>query len=207
MSKTSFLFRLKAKQLGWLLALTTLLVAHLYTLPSYAARGEVNVFYKYDKIIWIDQARQWGAAYSHGTKVVEFPILSGDDETPTPPGIYTVKRKDPNYYSRKYDTPMPYSLFFDVKNMRAVHEGALPDRRDQSDWASHGCIHVEEPYMRWLFNWAEVGRTVVVIRGHRVWEDEGEDRPGQPREWLVPRDEDEGRSGQHPGWLVPRDEE
>jgi len=80
--------------------------------------------------------------------------------------------KDKTYYSRKYDTPMPYSLFFDLRGMRAIHEGALPDPDEKGKWATHGCIHVEEPYMKWLYAWTEPGKTVVVIQGRRVWEDE-----------------------------------
>ena len=43
---------------------------------------------------------------------MEFPVLTGDDETTTDPGIYLVRVKDEDYYSRKYQTPMPYSIFF-----------------------------------------------------------------------------------------------
>ncbi|MHB8068361.1 MAG: L,D-transpeptidase [Desulfobaccales bacterium] len=147
--------------------LLAVLCLQLFPVPSYA-----DVFQKYAKIIWIDQESQVGAAYGHGRKLVEFPIMTGDDETPTPPGTYVVKKKDANYYSRKYKVPMPYSLFFDLKGMRAVHEGDVPDPEEKGEWATHGCIHVEEPYMKWLFNWAEQGRTVVVVKGRRVWEEE-----------------------------------
>ena len=81
---------------------------------------------------------------------------------------------------------MPYSLFFDLKGMRAIHEGDVPDPEEKSDWATHGCIHVEEPYMKWLFDWAEPGKTVVVIQGRRVGGDEKhgalEERHGPGRE-------------------------
>jgi len=152
------------------------LVTQLYPLPCYAK----DVFHQHDKVIWIDQENQVGAAYGRGRKLLEFPILTGDDETPTPPGVYAVKQKDRTYYSRRYDTPMPYSLFFDLRGMRAIHEGALPDPDEKGVWATHGCIHVEEPYMKWLYEWTEQGKTVVVIHGRRAWEDEdnweGEDQ-------------------------------
>ena len=138
----------------------------------YPAAAHADVFQKYAKVIWIDQENQVGAAYGRGRKLLEFPVLTGDDETPTPPGTYVVKLKDKTYYSRKYAQPMPYSLFFDLKGMRAIHEGDLPDPGEISAWATHGCIHVEEPYMQWLYDWAEPGKTVVVIHGQREWEDE-----------------------------------
>ena len=162
------------------------LVAALYPAAAYA-----GVFQNHDKIIWIDQENQMGTAYGRGRKLLEFPILSGDDETPTPPGTYVIKLKDKNYYSRKYEQPMPYSLFFDVKGMRAIHEGDLPDPGEISEWATHGCIHVEEPYMKWLYDWAEPGKTVVVIQGRRVGEEkenvageeeQDQEQHGEPRE-------------------------
>ena len=134
----------------------------------YPAAAGAGAFQNHDKVIWIDQEKQIGAAYGQGKKLLAFPILSGDDETPTPPGTYVIQLKDKTYYSRKYQQPMPYSLFFDVKGMRAIHEGDLPDPGELSKWATHGCIHVEERYMKWLFDWAEPGKTVVVIQGRRV---------------------------------------
>lgn len=149
----------------FLFILITVLFIQLYPVPSYA-----DISQKYAKVIWIDQENQVGAAYGRGRKLLEFPIMTGDDETPTPPGTYAVILKEPNYYSRKYKVPMPYSLFFDLTGMRAIHEGDVPDPEEKGDWATHGCIHVEEPYMKWLYNWAEQGKTVVEIRGRRVWE-------------------------------------
>lgn len=156
-----------------------LLIAVL-CLPLHPWPAWGNIFQKYDKVIWINQEEQIGAAYGRGQKQLEFPILSGDDETPTPPGTYVIKSKVRDYHSRKYDTPMPYSLFFDYRG-RAIHEGGVPDPGEQSKWATHGCIHVEQPYMEWLYNWAETGRTVVVVKGRRVWEEELRKKPEDRR--------------------------
>ena len=152
---------------NWLYFLIVALVAPLYPAAVYA-----DVFQKHDKVIWIDQEKQIGAAYEHGKKLWEFPVLSGDDETPTPPGTYIIKLKDQTYYSHKYKQPMPFSLFFDLKGMRAIHEGDLPEPGELAKWATHGCIHVEQPYVKWLFDWAEPGKTVVVIQGRRAGGDE-----------------------------------
>jgi hypothetical protein len=146
--------------------LLAVLCTNLYPVCSYA-----NIFQKYNKVIWINQEEQVGTAYGRGQKLLEFPILTGDDETPTPPGTYVIKSKVRDYHSRKYNQPMPYSLFFDYRG-RAIHEGGVPAPGEQSEWATHGCIHVEQPYMEWLYNWAETGRTVVVVKGRRVWEEE-----------------------------------
>ena len=149
----------------WIYFWSIILFSGISALPA----GAINVFKHYDKVIWIDQPRQTGAAYEKGQKLFSFPIMSGDDETPTPPGTYVVRVKDANYYSRKYKQPMSYSIFFDFKAKRAIHEGGVPDPKEMSKWATHGCIHVEQPYIKRLFDWAEERKTLVVVRGRRDW--------------------------------------
>lgn len=141
-----------------LLGLIIVLVTHLYAFPAATVK----------KVILIDQIQQVGAAYEQGQKLFEFPLITGDDETPTPPGIYLIRVKDADYYSRKYDTPMPYSIFYDFKGKRAIHEGEVPEPDMKKDLATHGCIHVEQPYISRLYDWVEEGKTVVVIRGERA---------------------------------------
>lgn len=144
------------------------IVIALYTCVSVLSAGAGDIFTEYEKIIWIDQPRQVGIAYQEGKKLFEFPIVTGDDETTTNPGIYTVKLKDENYYSITYDTPMPYSIFFDLKGKKAIHEGEVPPPAIKKELATHGCIHVEPPYIEKLYDWADEGDTVVVISGWRT---------------------------------------
>jgi hypothetical protein len=127
-----------------------------------------DIFKEYDKVIWIDQPKQVGIAYQRGKKLFEFPVVTGDDENTTDPGIYRVKLKDINYYSRKYDTPMPCSIFFDLKGRKAVHEGEVPPPEIKKELATHGCIHVEPPYIQMLYDWADEENTAVVISGWRT---------------------------------------
>ena len=144
------------------------IVIALFTCISVLSAEAVDVFKEYDKIIWIDQTKQVGIVYQEGKKLFDFPIVSGDDETPTNPGIYVVKLKDDNYYSRTYDTPMPYSIFFDLKGKKAIHEGEVPPPEIKKELATHGCIHVEPPYIERLYDWADEENTVVVISGWRT---------------------------------------
>ena len=111
---------------------------------------------------------QVGAAYERGRKVLEFPVITGDDETVTEPGIYLVRVKDEDYYSRKYQTPMPYSIFFNYKDRVAIHGGEVPPPKLKIGLATHGCVHVQQPHIKWLYDWAEAGSTVVVISGRRT---------------------------------------
>ncbi len=161
----------------------------LFIITSALPAGAINVFKHYDKVIWIDQPRQTGAAYEKGQKLFSFSILSGDDETPTPPGAYVVKVKDANYYSHKYKQPMSYSIFIDFKAKRAIHEGGVPDQGEKNKWATHGCIHVEEPYIKRLFDWAEPRKTLIVIRGKRDWSQE--DQAGEVDEGIQETPENE----------------
>jgi len=144
-----------------------IVIALFMCIPVLSAEA-VDVFKEYEKIIWINQPRQVGIAYQEGKKLFEFPIVSGDEETPTNPGIYVVKLKDNNYYSRTYDTPMRYSIFFDLKGKKAIHEGEVPPPEIKKELATHGCIHVEPPYIERLYDWADEGNTVVVISGWRT---------------------------------------
>jgi lipoprotein-anchoring transpeptidase ErfK/SrfK len=174
---------------NWFYFIIIALFASLYPSASHA-----DAYENHDKVIFIDQKNQVGAAYGDGKKLLAFPILSGDEETPTLPGTYVIKRKDKNYYSRKYKQPMPYALFFDLKGMRAIHEGDLPEPGEYKEWATHGCIHVEKPHMEWLFDWAETGKTAVVIQGRRIYE-EGkngarEEKYYQPEYREIPGDDE-----------------
>ena len=144
------------------------LIIALFVHTSMLSAGAFDIFKEYDKIIWIDQPKQVGIAYERGKKLFEFPVVTGDDVTTTNPGIYRVRLKDDNYYSRKYDTPMPYSMFFDLKEMKAIHEGEVPPPEKRKELATHGCIHVEPPHIERLYEWADEENTAVVISGWRT---------------------------------------
>ena len=144
------------------------LIFALFVSISVLSAGAFDVFEEYEKVIWINQPKQVGVAYEKGKKLFEFPVVTGDDVTTTNPGIYIIKFKDEDYYSRKYDTPMPYSMFFDLKGMKAIHEGEVPPPEMKKELATHGCIHVEPPYIERLYEWADEENTAVVISGWRT---------------------------------------
>jgi len=143
------------------------LVVMLFALLLSGAAAAGDIFQEYNKVIWIDQPRQIGRAYEKGEKLREFPVLTGDDECTTDPGFYLIRWKVPDYYSRTYDTPMPLSMFFDLRHRKAIHEGGVPPLPVKREVATHGCIHVEPPHIEWLYDWAEEGTTALVISGER----------------------------------------
>ena len=148
----------------YILLFLVALLTNILLSPTLAA----DISQEYDKMIYIDQLKQVGTAYERGKKVMEFPVITGDDETTTEPGIYLVRVKDEDYYSRKYQTPMPYSIFFNYKERAAIHGGEVPPPQKKIGLATHGCVHVEQPYIERLYDWTEAGSTMVVIVGRRT---------------------------------------
>jgi lipoprotein-anchoring transpeptidase ErfK/SrfK len=148
----------------YIVLFSVVLLTNFLLSPTFAADSSQE----YEKVIWIDQLKQMGTAYERGKKVKEFPVLTGDAETTTEPGTYLVQVKEEDYYSRKYQTPMPYSIFFNYAAKAAIHGGEVPPPPKRIRFATHGCIHVEQPYIEWLYDWTEPGRTLVVIMGRRT---------------------------------------
>ena len=152
------------RMIKYILLFLVALLTNILLSPTLAA----DMSQEYEKMIYIDQLKQVGTAYERGKKVMEFPVITGDDETTTEPGIYLVRVKDEDYYSRKYQTPMPYSIFFNYKERAAIHGGEVPPPQKKIGLATHGCVHVEQPYITRLYDWTEAGRTWVVIVGRRT---------------------------------------
>ena len=129
------------KKYIWLFSV--LLLTNILISPALAS----DTFEEYTKVIYIDQLKQVGSAYERGKKVMEFPVLTGDDETTTDPGTYLVRVKDENYYSRKYQTPMPYSIFFNYttrsSDSRRTGTAAEEENRISHPWlrARGGALH------------------------------------------------------------------
>ncbi|HEX6360934.1 L,D-transpeptidase [Actinophytocola sp.] len=83
------------------------------------------------------------------------PITSGKPGYETPPGTFTVKYKDIDHWSKAYDAPMPYSVFF-TRSGIAFHEGSLSQQ-------SHGCIHLSPEAARTFYNTLQPGDVVQVV--------------------------------------------
>jgi len=115
-------------------------------------------------------------AYDSNAKVFEFDCVLGDRMTPTRPGLFRISRKDRHHISRKFGSPMPYSMFFDEG--RAIHggthvgvrhlamqvglgrlDGLLPDSKKI---ASHGCVNLNQNDAKQLYEWATIGTPVLV---------------------------------------------
>jgi lipoprotein-anchoring transpeptidase ErfK/SrfK len=84
------------------------------------------------------------------------PIATGMPGHRTPTGTFTVTYKDIDHWSKKYDAPMPYSVFF-TKGGVAFHEGDLNGQ-------SHGCVRLSPEAARVYYNALHPGDVVQVVR-------------------------------------------
>jgi hypothetical protein len=125
------------------------------------------------KVIVISLARQSLTAYQDGAPVLSTLITTGRPALPTPPGNYTVLRKNhpwkmtsdfppssPYYYP---PTWVQYTLWF-RNDGYAIHDapwrGTYGPGTQQA--GSHGCVNTPMPTMETLFGWAEVGTRVII---------------------------------------------
>ncbi len=84
-------------------------------------------------------------------------ISSGNDEKPTPKGIFQVLLKKPMHRSIKYDNaPMPFMQMFDEYGT-ALHAGHNPGYP-----ASHGCVRLPSEFARKLYAITDHGTTVMI---------------------------------------------
>jgi len=146
------------------------LLCFIVLLAASTLRCETSREFWKGKVIFVNQYDQEIIAYQDGKEQKRFPALTGDALFKTQQGIYRVERKDPMYWSKKYATPMPYSLFFiwnDQARM-AIHAGIVPPNKAVArQKATHGCVHARNNDAKWLFDWAEEFSTKVIIYGDR----------------------------------------
>jgi lipoprotein-anchoring transpeptidase ErfK/SrfK len=83
------------------------------------------------------------------------PITSGKPGYETPPGTFNVTFKNIDHWSKAYDAPMPYAVFF-TRSGIAFHEGSLTQE-------SHGCIHLSPEAARTYFDSLNPGDVVEVV--------------------------------------------
>lgn len=106
--------------------------------------------------IVVDLAAEQLYVYRGGYEIGRSSIIYGDEDKPTPAGTFPILDKKPNYVSRKYGSPMPYSLWL-TRSGVAIH-GSEVGRR----YATHGCVGVPEEFAALLFDAARVGDRVTI---------------------------------------------
>jgi hypothetical protein len=111
-------------------------------------------------VICISQDDDTLRLFDHGITKIEMAVRFGAQRTPTRLGTYKVEWKDENHVSKMFDSPMPYSLFFD--GGQAIHYSD-DFARNGYRGASHGCVNTRDyDAMQQLFNSVTEGTRVVV---------------------------------------------
>lgn len=111
--------------------------------------------------IWVDLDRQLVSAFRDGHEIGTSVILYGAEGRDSPTGAFPIKAKYEDYHSRTYDAPMPYSLWLTDDGV-ALHGSDVRWGR-----ATHGCIGVPADFARRLFEVAEQGDVVRIVRSSR----------------------------------------
>lgn len=114
--------------------------------------------------ILVDLPHQKATLSRDGVAVLTTKISSGRKEKPTPPGMYVVTQKYPEWRSTLYhNASMPFFLRLSCGPV-GLHQGVVMDHP-----ASHGCVRLPEAMAKKFYAIVPKG-TVVEIRGEQAAE-------------------------------------
>lgn len=114
--------------------------------------------------ILVDLPHQRATLSRDGATLLTTRISSGKKDKPTPPGIYVVTQKYPEWRSTLYhNASMPYFLRLSCGAV-GLHQGVVMDHP-----ASHGCVRLPEAMAKKFYAIVPRG-TVVEIRGDQPTE-------------------------------------
>lgn len=121
------------------------------------------------KRIVVDRSEQTLEAYDGDSLFMQETISTGIALTPTPRGTFHVYKKTPSRYmqgplpgvsAKFYDLPgVPWNLYFTQQG--AVIHGAYWHNSFGKPW-SNGCVNLPVSSARKLYEWADIGTTVIV---------------------------------------------
>jgi hypothetical protein len=108
--------------------------------------------------VYIDLRSQLISVYRGQHEIGSAIILYGTDGYRTPLGVYPIKSKDRDHWSRTYDAPMPFAL-------RLTDDGVAIHGSDVR-WgaATHGCIGVPLKFAERLFESINAGDRVTIVQ-------------------------------------------
>lgn len=140
-------------RLGMAAGTAALGAAAMLALPGTAQAAPTPCGAKADACVDLSAKTAW--LMDNGTVTYGgVPIAIGMPGHRTPTGTFTVTYKDIDHHSKKYDAPMPYSVFF-TKGGVAFHEGDLGSQ-------SHGCVRLSPEAARTFYHSLEPSDVVQV---------------------------------------------
>jgi hypothetical protein len=118
-------------------------------------------------LVEISQQHAWmcaGATLVYDTAVTTGEVANGDD---TPTGTWHIQGKQGARYLTTLDgTRYHVNYWMPYDDMYGFHDAAWQTFPEGSalyqSAGSHGCVHLPEDAMAWLYNWAAVGATVTI---------------------------------------------
>lgn len=108
-----------------------------------------------------DRSLHQVSLYHKGNLLNSWLVRGGGSDTPTEPGKYVVYYRDIDHVSSLYDTPMPYSQFFN--GGQALHGSRL--MMDPFVGHSHGCVNFWVEDARQLWNLTSTKKLHVRVYG------------------------------------------
>lgn len=120
------------------------------------------------KVIEVDLSRQWLVAYEDGKAVFDAPVSTGKDGFNTPTGTYAIYTKlelqtmRGNLNGESWVVPnVPHVMYFN--GGVALHGTYWHNYFGTGIRLSHGCVNLPLDAAEWLYEWAPMGTTVVVV--------------------------------------------
>ena len=111
-------------------------------------------------VITVDLDARVLSVFRGGYEIGATAVLLGTAETPTPLGVFPVKWKDANHFSKTYgNAPMPFTMNLTTDGV-SIHGTTV-----EKGYASHGCIGVPNDFARKIFGITAVGTKVYITRG------------------------------------------
>lgn len=110
--------------------------------------------------VWIrvDPRRQLLSVFRAGHEIGTAVVLYGAGDKQSPAGTFPILQKAADYHSRTYDAPMPFMLRLTADGV-AIHGSDV-----RANAATHGCIGVPTAFARQLFDQAQLGDPVVILK-------------------------------------------
>ena len=111
-------------------------------------------------LVTVDIASQSLAVFRNGHQIGATRIIYGDDDAPTPIGVFPITQKKEKHSSNIYvDAPMPYML-------RMTSDGISIHGSDMIEpiFATNGCIGIPNGFAKRLFDVVALGDRIVVTR-------------------------------------------
>ncbi len=116
-----------------------------------------------DKYIVIDISSQNLKLYIDDIVIIDTPIVTGKDSTPTYCGIFDVYKMEENVYWKEFDVTVRYGLAFNRGEW--IHDAKWRKKFGGSIYhkdGSHGCVNIPPEIMELIYYYSEIGTPVLV---------------------------------------------